>query len=202
MGAILCDNCKYDIENSYFEGCALCGGPSARHGVCERCSDPCSQAWCVGERSGELRQIIDSYKFYNNYAAHGTLAELLSQRIGHLPAAVTVVPIPTVASHIRQRGYDHTLLIARSLAKRQGITLTRPLHRQTTTKQRDANRAQRFAQAKEAFITRGKIDQNATYLLIDDVITTGATLHYAALALKQAGASEVWAAAIARQPLD
>ncbi|MNH40046.1 DNA utilization protein GntX [compost metagenome] len=67
------------------------------------------------------------------------------------------------------------------------------------TKQRDANRAVRAAQAKRAFKARSSTDSHC-YLLIDDVVTTGATIKYAAKALRDAGAKDVWVAAIARQP--
>ena len=202
IGAVLCDNCKYDISLEYFESCVACGAPAPSTGVCKTCIIPYSRAWCVGERSGVLREVIDSYKFYNNYAAHKVLASLLSECIGNLPADCVVVPVPTVGSHIRQRGYDHTRLIAKRLAKLQGVKAKSLLYRQTTTTQRGHGREERARQAKEAFGCKGELDDTTIYLLVDDVITTGSTLHYAAKALKDAGAGDVWVAAIARQPLD
>jgi predicted amidophosphoribosyltransferase len=119
-----------------------------------------------------------------------------------LPRNCIIVPVPTVAAHIRQRGYDHTLLIAKKLAKLQGLPLRRPLYRVTSSKQRGENRENHRVQASKAFAARGVLDPEAIYLLIDDVITTGATLRYAAKALADAGAREIWAGIIARQPLD
>jgi len=57
-------------------------------------------------------------------------------------------------------------------------------------------------QALSAFGIHGSVDPRATYLIIDDIVTTGATIEYAALLLKEAGAKTIWVAAIARQPLD
>jgi ComF family protein len=156
----------------------------------------------VGERSGVLRRIIDCYKFYNAYAAHRDLASLLSDRIGVLPKECVIVPIPTVSSHTRQRGYDHVLLVAKRLAKLQSLKVETVLRRRTATKQLGKSRKDRFVQARQAFEVRGTLRGDVVYLLVDDVVTTGATLEYAARALKQAGATTVWAAAIARQPLD
>jgi ComF family protein len=202
IGSILCDNCKYDISQEYFEGCFICGNEASLTRQCSRCSTPYSRSWCIGTRSGALRQIIDSYKFYNNYDAHRTLASLLSERIGYLAGDVVIVPLPTVPSHIRVRGYDHTLLLAKRLAKLQNLRLQKSLYRQTSTTQRGEDRNTRQAQAKAAFSVKGRLDSNTTYLLIDDVVTTGATLKYGARALKKAGAGDVWVAALAYQPLD
>ena len=201
-GAVLCENCKYDISSEYYVDCLVCGGPAGASGICSGCPTSYSRGWCVGERSGALRKTVDSYKFYNNYAAHRDLAALLSQRIGMLPKNCIIVPVPTVASHIRQRGYDHTRLLARRLAKLQGLPTKQLVYRQTATKQRGENRETRKRQATAAFGVRGKLDAKAVYLLVDDVITTGATLHFAGKALRDAGAGDVWVGVIARQPLD
>jgi ComF family protein len=201
-GAVLCDNCKYDISLEYFEGCLACGSPAAVRGVCKICITPYSRAWCVGERSGVLRDVIDGYKFYNNYAAHRDLASLLSGCIGVLPPECVIVPVPTVSSHIRQRGYDHTLLLAKRLAKLQDVAAKSLLRRKTSSTQRGQGRKKRLSQARKAFGAKGKLDQDMIYLLVDDVVTTGSTLFYAAQALRDAGAGDVWVAAIARQPLD
>lgn len=202
IGSVLCDNCKYNISQEYFRGCFVCGTETFLADRCLHCTTPYSRSWCIGTRLGVLRQIIDGYKFYNNYAAHRVLASLLSERIGQLPKGTIIVPIPTVASHIRVRGYDHTLLVARQLAKQQRLSLETSLYRRTSTKQRGESRKIRQAQAKAAFAVKGRLMSDKTYLLIDDVVTTGATLEYGAKALKAAGAGDVWVAALAYHPLD
>lgn len=94
------------------------------------------------------------------------------------------------------------LLIARRLARKRGLTLHTGLQRQTSTMQRTATRAQRISQAKKAFMHTKPLDPSKVYLLVDDVITTGATVKYAAETLLDAGAEIVWVASISRQPLD
>jgi competence protein ComFC len=76
------------------------------------------------------------------------------------------------------------------------------LYRVSNTKQRDATRKKRMAQAKVAFAFKGVINEDTNYLLVDDVVTTGATIYYAAETLRMAGARHIWVAAIARQTLD
>jgi competence protein ComFC len=200
LQGLLCANCKYDIVNDVFIGCIGCGGVSGVNGVCRRCIVPYSRAWCAGERSGALQELIDRYKFERVREVHKVAADLLAAILPDLPDNVVIVPVPTISAHIRERGYDHTLLVARSLGRQLHLPVARPLVRATQTKQREASRSVRTAQAKQAFMAKD-IDKTACYLLLDDVVTTGATIKYAAKALKQAGAKDVWIAAIARQPL-
>jgi len=203
VGTSLCDNCKYDITNEAFAGCLACGNMATRSGICDQCRVPYEKAWCVGERAEALERLIDAYKFEYVQAAHQTLAEMLLDTLDELPPETVIVPVSTIAKHIRQRGYDHTLLIARHVARKRNLTIHQSLKRSHTTVQRGASRTKRISQAKKAFwVEPVTVDPDRPYLLIDDVVTTGATLHYGALALQEAGVRRVWVAAIARQPLD
>jgi predicted amidophosphoribosyltransferase len=94
------------------------------------------------------------------------------------------------------------LLIARQLGRKRRLPVDTSLQRITSTKQRAAGARQRTAQAKVAFACQRPLDPSLTYLLIDDVITTGATVKYAAQTLLDAGATAVWVASISRQPVD
>jgi len=200
IDGLLCSNCKYDIISESFGGCVACGRPAIRNGLCKECHVPYSRAWCVGERADALLRLIDGYKFERAKAAHRPLAELLAARLPDLPTNTIVVPIPTVNSHIRQRGYDHTFLVTRHLTKAKKLQMLQPLERITSTKQRGASRQQRIKQAKQAFGLRSEVQPDRPYLLIDDVVTTGVTLKYAAKILKDAGAMDVWVAVVARHP--
>ena len=203
IGTVLCENCKYDIIDEPFSMCFSCGLNLANDtGICQKCKVPYQRAWCVGQRQDILQRLIGNYKFNNARAAYLPLADLLDATLPVLPKSVHIVPIPTVPSHIRQRGYDHMHLIARQLAKRRQIAHTPVLERITTTKQRDANKSLRIKQAKAAFACTAPLDPDAIYLLVDDVVTTGATMKYATRALQSAGARSVWVASISRQPLD
>ncbi len=202
-GSLLCDNCKYDIIQEPYTACIACGGGIAvRNGLCGSCGLPYQRAWCVAPRQDQLEQLINRYKFENTKAAYKPLSDLLHLHLPELPSNTYIVPIPTIASHVRQRGYDHTLLIARRFARQRKLLLNTSLKRQTTTMQRGAGKRQRTAQAKQAFRYVGNLDDTAVYLLVDDVMTTGATMKYAAKALRDTGAQNVWAVSISRQTLD
>lgn len=201
IGSIFCESCKYDIISESFPYCLLCG-KNAPLSSCKRCRSDIERTWCGGERSGGLEKLINCFKFEYAEAAHIALGELILARLPDLPPETIIVPIPTIPSHVRQRGYDHTLLVARFIAQKRRLKLHRCLRRVSTTVQRGASRKERIAQAKEAFKVEGSIQSNVPYLLVDDVVTTGSTLRYAARTLKSAGAETIWAIAAARQPLD
>ena len=203
IGTLLCDNCKYDIVSEPYNNCLVCGKAQAvTQGICPDCNVPYSRGWCVADRRDQLERLINLYKFGNAKAAYGPLALLLHEHLPELPENVVIVPIPTVAGHIRERGFDHMMLIARRLAKQRGVAVAPVLRRVTSTKQRDASRTKRIAQAKAAFACTRQLDSKKIYLLLDDVMTTGSTMRYAAQKLRRAGAEQVWIATISRQPLD
>ena len=201
VGSILCANCKYDIADESNDVCIVCLVPTSV-GVCISCRKSYSRAWFVGERHDVLRQVIDGFKFERVKSASRELADLLDSRLPSLPPQCVLVPVPTVTSHIRQRGYDHTLLIARHLGKARGLLVKQLLSRHHSEVQRGKSKQERFAHMSTAFGCKDTLDSAKVYIVIDDVVTTGATLRYAAEALVRAGAGDVWVAAVARQPLD
>jgi competence protein ComFC len=201
IGALRCDNCKYDITSEGASQCFICKSENKRNGSCANCPAAFTHSWIVGEREGVLKKLVNDYKFENVKAAHKDLAELLSASIGQLPSNTVVVAVPTIASHIRQRGYDHAALLAKSFARQQGLKYKALLARTDNTVQRGASRQLRDTQARTAF-KASSVQSSSPYLVIDDIVTTGATLEHASRALLGAGAREVWAAAICAQPLD
>ncbi len=110
---------------------------------------------------------------------------------------VVVVPLPTIGKHIRERGFDHTLTLARKLAKKRGWKCERILTREVDTVQVGAKVAERKTQAQKAYGIKGKVDPEKVYLLLDDVWTTGATMEAAEKILREAGAKKIYAAVIA-----
>ncbi|MDB5160618.1 MAG: putative amidophosphoribosyltransferase [Candidatus Saccharibacteria bacterium] len=201
IGSTFCDNCKYNIIDEPISACILCEKPSSQ-GVCADHKTAFNQAWIVGMRSGALQRLVGGFKFRNMKASYKDLADLLHKRLPQLPHLTVFVPIPTTPVHIRERGYDHMLLVARGLGRLRHLPVEQFLVRDNFLVQHRANRKDRFAQAATAFKVKGIIDPNSTYILLDDVITTGSTILQAALLLKQAGATTIWVAATSRQPLD
>jgi len=199
IGSLLCCNCKNNIINESESICIACRKPTGGAWLCADCHMPYSRVWVVGKRSGVLQRLIGDYKFQRAKAGYKYLGDLLLAILPNLPKDTVIVPIPTTSGRIRERGYDHMLLIAKYIAKSRGLECRQLLRRVTDTKQRQSSAKQRQAQAKAAFASEMIIDRNRPYLLIDDVVTTGATIKYAARALKKAGAKNVWVAVIAYQ---
>ena len=201
IGSTFCDNCKYDIIQEPFLGCIMCEKLTTI-GVCDDHKFVFNQAWVVGIRSGALQRLIGGFKFRNMKSVSVKLAELLHGRLPQLPSNIVFVPIPTTPLHIRERGYDHMLLIANRLGCLRHSPVQKLLIRNNHLIQHHAGRAERFRQAASAFKVNGLVDSRTIYIVLDDVVTTGATITQAAMLLRQAGATTVWAAVTSRQPLD
>jgi ComF family protein len=201
IGSLLCGNCKYNISIEQKMICIVCHKPTGQTWLCDNCITPYEKVWVVGDRDGPLQRLIGLYKFERAKSAYQPLGDLLLGVLPELPEGTVIVPIPTTSARIRERGYDHMLLVAKYIARKRGLRCQQLVRRKTNTKQRHSSAEQRNLQAKLAFNVRCEIDPTIPYLLIDDVITTGATIKYASLELRKSGAKHVWVAVIARQVL-
>lgn len=142
-------------------------------------------------------RVIHSYKFERAYAAHDPLARALPRNASE---HVLVVPVPTITSHIRQRGYDHARILAKRYAKLCALPCRPLLHRGGQLSQTGKDRATRLKQLEGVFALRGVVPKGAHILLVDDVMTTGATLEQCAKVLRRGGAASVSAVVFARAP--
>ena len=200
VGVVLCQKCKYDITDDSFDRCIVCGLLTGV-GICETCKTSYDRAWCIGERSDVILQLINAHKFERNKDVADSFASLFHTILPVLPVNTVIVHIPSLPSHVRVRGYDHVFDIAREFAKLRGIEHSSYLQRIGNYSQRGKNKKERFMQASESFACAVALDPARTYLLVDDVVTTNATLHHAASTLKSAGAEMIWVAVVARQPM-
>jgi len=201
LGQLLCDNCKYDIISEPFVGCVVCGSAFKRHG-CLLHQIPFQRSFVVGPRSGALQLLIGSYKFRFTRGAAHDLVQLLDLTVPRLPINAVLVPIPTALGHIRERGYDHLAILGKLFAKKRDIAFTEVLRRHHNETQHSQTKQGRIKLAEAAFSVSGVLDPDFTYIVFDDIMTTGATVSEAALRLYEAGARTVWLIIIARQLLD
>jgi len=202
IGDVLCEYCKYDIVEDRYAQCIVCRRiVNGNTNLCSSCQEPFVRAWCVGERQETLRTLIDNLKFERARVVYKACGDLLDRVIPVLPPNTVVTYVTTAAPDIRRRGYDHAALIAQDFAKRRHLTLARTIDRPVYRRQFGASRRERIANAKESIVVTKTLSP-VPYLLIDDVYTTGATLARASAELQRAGAREVYAAVIARQPLE
>lgn len=201
-GSLLCDNCKYDIISEPLDCCIACLKPTVRDNLCSACrtKQPFAAAWLVGVRRGALKTLLDRYKFSSARRAGYEAADLLDARLPVLLDSMVIVPVPTSPLHRRVRGFDHTAMIAKRLAKLRGLRYAQALARDNADTQHFLGRSERLAAASKGLRLAGSVPENV--LLLDDIYTTGATLHASAQLLRDNGAKTVSVAVIARQVLD
>ncbi len=107
--------------------------------------------------------------------------------VADLDADMKVVALPTIARHVRERGFDHMAKLAKAVASLSGLETAKVLVRGNNAVQVGASMEERQKQAKTAYIAKAGIDRDANYLLIDDVWTTGSSMMAAAKTLREAG---------------
>lgn len=213
LGSVLCERCKKNLFSEINEICPLCKREVARNAkndtinhlgnstpLCPDCELPFQAVFVSGWRTGTLAQLIKDYKYRSVRAAGPVLAELLDHTIAdHIksPAQIVVVPLPTIGKHVRARGLDHTNDLAQRLAKRRGWQCRRVLGRKTDTIQVGATMKQRQDQAARSYTAVLPVDEQKTYLLLDDIWTTGASILAAAKVLRAAGAKNLMVAILA-----
>lgn len=147
----------------------------------------------------ELRRAILKLKHKPNAPLGVQLAGPLAGLVhaaGWQPDAVLSVPLS--AQRLAQRGFNPVDLLARPLAAQLGLPLLAALHRQRDTRpQMDLTLRERWANVQAAFVAQPAVS-GRSLLVVDDIMTTGATLDAAARALREAGAAQVYALTLAR----
>ncbi|HEX6290478.1 MAG TPA: phosphoribosyltransferase family protein, partial [Herpetosiphonaceae bacterium] len=150
---------------------------------------------------GALREAIHKLKYNRSQRMAVPLGDMLHDYLARHPIAVdAIVPVPLHPDRLRMRGYNQAALLAHRLAQRSGLMLcSDQLARvRRTSQQADLNRVERRENVRDAFGWQSKTPPPRRILLLDDVLTTGATVEAAAQALHAAGAREVHALALAR----
>lgn len=154
---------------------------------------------------GVVRSVILSFKYGNRRTAAAVLAGLVVQRLTPVAPASTHVSqffdvvtwAPTSPGRAARRGYDQAELLARQVARQLGLPCRRLLYRVHGAPQTGKGRVGRLD--GPVFRSR-RAGRPLRVLLIDDVVTTGATLRGAASALRAAGVGHVTAVAVAATP--
>ncbi len=162
-----------------------------------------SQVVALGAYDGVLRQVIRLLKFHDRQDLASFLGHQLAQVVpaarpprGDFSGAVWV-PVPSHRRRVRQRGYDHIRLLTRAAARAAHAPWMPVLARRVETPPLyRLSRAEREAALEGAFEATRPVPERV--LLVDDLLTTGATATAAARALKAAGAREIMLVVVAR----
>ncbi len=171
---------------------ALCG-------ACRQGRSPLHGVHAAFLYAAPVDGLLRRFKFHHDLAAGRLLAQLMSDRLAAAEWPQAVVPVPLHLSRLRQRGYDQALELARPLARQRGVPLVAGLRRvRATAAQSELDATLRRRNLRDAFAAGGPLPAHVA--LVDDVMTTGATLQAAARALRRAGVARVDAWVCARVP--
>jgi len=206
--AVLCTPCLADLPRLGDPRCPRCALPSETTALCGHClAHPphYDESFAALEYRFPTDVLVHALKFRGELALAPLLARFLA---GEIPAGGRIdlaTPVPLSAKRIRERGYNQSMEIARVLCRRSQLRLEPNL----CTRVRDAPAqtdlpwAERARNVRNAFHCDRVLDGLAV-AVIDDVMTTGATLDAIATALKRAGAARVvnWVVARTLPPTD
>lgn len=201
-GYLLCVGCFQSEFPPLPDRCYMCHALSRNAALCSGCrrKSPLGHVWVRSEYDGLAKPLVGALKFSRASAASGAIAKLMVETLPRVPKDAVIVPLPSATARVRQRGYDHTWLIARDLAAITGLRASRLLGRLGQSRQVGATRALRRQQLQGAFWVKDNTSVlDAHLILVDDVVTTGASLESAAITLKQAGAKRVDAIVFAQK---
>ena len=201
---LLCADCDADLPRLRRELCPRCALPSTAAAVCGRCLSrpPHFDATIAAlEYRFPADVLVHALKFRGELALAPLLAGLLEKRITRDPPVHFIVPVPLATRRLRERGYNQALEIARhlTLATHARLASDACERARDTPAQIDLPLAERAQNVRGAFRAPRSLD-GATIAVLDDVMTTGATLDEIAGTLKRAGAAHVVNWVIARTP--
>jgi len=194
--------------------CARCGTDITRYPggplLCVSCTlwpppfNTLRSGWTYG---GEIEALLKAYKYHQKRKLDRYFAQIfmsmlreLAQEIEADCRSLLIVPMPSSASAIQQRGFCHMVFIARRLAELSGLKFSSKALFSLGDYRNQAQLApaERFANMRGRFGGKASLVHGENILLLDDVVTTGATIWNASWALTSAGASAVHVLTISR----
>lgn len=174
-------------------GCGLAGQtlcpacrPSGRRVV--RLPPAALEVLAAGSYEGPLRTAILAYKRGRRDAGDALAGVLATAMEGSLPERAVFVPVPTAAGRRRERGFDQGVWLAQELGARMRIPVLLALRHCAGDTQRGRSRSARLAARGRFACTAAALVDGARIVLVDDVVTTGATLADCATVLRACGA--------------
>lgn len=185
--------------------CVVCAEPDVL-GRCGWClASPVAvdgiRAPYVYSRDSLVRRALIQFKF-------GDVRAMAAELAGHLAECVArygldadaIAPVPSHPRRLRERGFNQAALLAAELGKATGVEVREALLARTSDAPSQlsvAGRVNRWSNVADSFVCEEPVN-GMKLLLIDDIVTTGATMSACASALKESGAREVWGLAVAR----
>ncbi len=203
FGRFVCDGCSSRMVAAEHPRCGVCWQPS-RDSRCEQCrgEQPAFTAVrSVYAYGGPARDLIHALKYNGLSAVAPQMGEAMAALLlAWKPCVSAIVPVLMAGSRQRRRGYNQSALLASEIGRCTGITVAgRALSRRAGASQvEQPDEAARRANVKGAFAS-GREPVSGSVVLVDDTMTTGATLDACARDLRSAGADRVYSLTFARE---
>lgn len=204
----LCDHCTNDLQlNTH--ACETCARPmpegQVQCGICQKSNNTLSSCTAPFIYEGGIKHLLHELKFKHQLALSQLLADLLYQ---HLQAngffdkhTIThLLPVPSHPNRLRYRGFNQ----AQELCKALSAKLHLPILSHHIEKERDTapqtelSAGQRASNLKQAFRLKKALPENASIVIVDDIITTGTTIKEVHSCLRQHDQRPAHAWAIAK----
>lgn len=202
---LVCFQCLNRINRSPLGVCAKCGYPLAYNQDCKHCKVRLNlpRTRALGFYSEPWLSLIHALKYQGKKSLAKIFGRSMTGLLNSDPIlkqADALVPIPLHPARKRERGFNQAELLGLEISNQTGIPILKALKRKKNTKsQITLDPKERIANLQGAFIIRDKkMVINKRLILIDDVITTGATISSAAQVLQNAGVKEVYGLVVAR----
>lgn len=204
----VCGFCAASIRRNPKPYCALCGRPVNRDGdTCSECGKldlHFDRAYSACLYEEKIKELVHKFKYGSGSSLthffSGLMLDFLkdNQDITHGVEAVTYVPLDN--RRLRERGFNQSKLLARRIARELKVPVIDTLKKTARTKhQNELSREERLMNLRGAFKARPDVDlTDKVIMLVDDVMTTGATLSECSKALRGAGVKEVRCFTLAR----
>lgn len=199
-GSVLCEVCS--ISSGYPDRCYVCKKPSPSSLTCQKCKKhtALSAVYVASIYADSSKDLVHKAKYASSRSAARKMGTLLEKHLPYLDQELVMVShVPTTPSRVRERGFDQSLYVTQALCAPSKLLHAPLLRRLTNSHQVGSTRKERIRHMVDAFeVTKFEMVRGKTVLLVDDVLTTGATIEAAARAIKKAGAKRVLGAVFAR----
>ena len=176
--------------------CIVCKDPEVE-GLCYKCKSKITfckeEELCIGYYKGPLKELILAFKYKKDFSAGEVLVSLIEKKIQELGKDYYLTFIPISKESLKERGFNQCEYLARELGFRNNLKVMDTLEKVKETKiQKTLSKEERSVNLTGAFkIKAGNNVFGNKFILIDDVITTGATIEEGIRELKENGAKEI-----------
>ncbi|MDO8525364.1 MAG: ComF family protein [Candidatus Omnitrophota bacterium] len=204
----LCLHCDSQIKRNPKPYCSLCGRSLKSDGrlcaECERGGFAFDRAWSACLYEGVLKELIHLFKYRGRLSLSGILCgkviDFIKDNTEIIDGINIITFVPLYNAWLNQREYNQSGILAAAISREFGVGISKALEKKhKTRRQNELSKEERSSNLLGLFRVKDSSEFAGTRaLLIDDVMTTGATLNECAKCLKSAGAAEVRCLTLAR----